>query len=98
MRVPRTPLCIAWFRRDDWDELKRLCPPGDLEDTYDEWLNDTKIRLVVMDLSEHDIEKVVLTPGDLREWQIANGGNIDTEMRGRLAVEIATKRQNTRPR
>jgi hypothetical protein len=54
--------------------------------------------LVVMDLSEPDIEKVVLTPGDLREWRIANGGNIDSEIRGRLAVEIATKRQNTRPR
>ena len=21
MRVPRSPLCVAWFRRDDWDEL-----------------------------------------------------------------------------
>jgi hypothetical protein len=28
---------VAWFAREDWDEIKQLCTIDDLPDTYDEW-------------------------------------------------------------
>jgi hypothetical protein len=93
MKRSEVRLSIAWFRREDWDELKRLCPPGDLQDTYDEWLNNTKTQMVVMDLREHEFEKVVLMPDDLRQWRSAHNTEINYEVRARLAVDIAAKRQ-----
>jgi len=50
-RMPRTEMneppkmmgCIvAWFRPEDWEELKSLCPPGDLHDTYEEWFENVQ--------------------------------------------------------
>ena len=32
-------MIVAWFRPEDWEELKRLCPAGDLQDTYEEWVS-----------------------------------------------------------
>jgi len=29
-------VAFAWFRPEQWHELKRICP--DLDDTYEEWL------------------------------------------------------------
>jgi len=29
-------IALAWFRPEEWHELKRICP--DLQDTYKEWL------------------------------------------------------------
>jgi hypothetical protein len=31
-------IALAWFRPEEWHEIKRICP--DLPDTYEEWLAD----------------------------------------------------------
>jgi hypothetical protein len=88
---PTVKFAVAWFRRDDWSELKRLCP--DLEDTFGEWLAHTKIGLQVLKLSERDVDKVILTPDDLRDWRTANIGEINSQVRAKLAIEFAMKRR-----
>ena len=47
-------------------------------------------------LTENDIEKVILTPSDFRNWQAANSGEINSKVRARLAVELAIQRKHTR--
>jgi hypothetical protein len=84
---------VAWFRRDDWRDLRRLCP--DLEDTFGEWLANTKIGLQALKLSERDVDKVILTPDDLRDWRAANIGEINSQVRAKLAIEFAMKRNRT---
>jgi hypothetical protein len=86
---------IAWFHPSDWDELKSLCVPNDLQDTHEEWLANVHAGLAAQGLTEHDIEKVILTPDDLRDWKSANGGEINSKVRATLAAEIAAKRKHT---
>lgn len=49
-----------------------------------------------MGVTEDEIEKSILTPDDLRDWQATNVGKIDSRMRAQLAVELALQRKNTR--
>lgn len=87
---------VAWFRPEHWDELKRLCPSGDLQDTYDEWFENVQGGLKGLGVTEDEIEKSILTPDDLKNWQASNVGPIDSRIRARLAVELASQRRNTR--
>ena len=84
---------IAWFRPEDWSELKAIC--SDLQDTYDEWLSNAEAGVKALGLGPYDFEKVILTPDILRDWQATNGGEINSKVRGALAIEIA-KRKDTR--
>jgi hypothetical protein len=94
METPKSiKYAVAWFRTDDWHELKQLCP--DLQDTHDEWLANTRDGLKRMRLSEHDIDKVILTPDDLRAWRAANGREVNSQVRAQLAAETAMKREDT---
>ena len=87
---------IAWFRPEDWKELKALCPPNDLQDTYEEWFENIQVGLKGMGVTEDQIEKSILTPDDLEDWQASNVGKIDSRVRARLAVELAMQRKETR--
>src|SRR5262249_39107861 len=87
---------IAWFRPEDWEELKLLCPPGDLQDTFEEWSENVQLGLAGLGVTEDDVEKSILTPDDLRNWQAENAGKIDSRVRAWLAVELAAQRRETR--
>jgi hypothetical protein len=86
---------IAWFRPEDWEELKLYCP-GDLQDTYEEWYEDVQRRLDRLGVTEDEVEKSILTPDHLRSWQATSGGKIDSRARALLAVELAIRRGETR--
>jgi hypothetical protein len=88
-------IAVAWFRKEDWAELKQLCPPDDLQDTYEEWLANAQQGIKAAGFSEHDVQKVILTPDDLREWKAANDGEINSSVRARLAAEAAHRRKDT---
>ena len=87
---------VAWFNSSEWSELKFLCATDDLQDTYDQWLANVQAGLKAQGLTEDDIEKVILTPSNLRGWKATNAGEIHSKVRARLAVEIGLKRQQTR--
>lgn len=86
---------VAWFNRSDWSEIKLLCPPDDLQDTYDQWLANVHAGLHAQAMTEDSIEKIILTPDDLRNWQASNGGEINSKARAEMAVEIGHQRKNT---
>jgi hypothetical protein len=56
---------VAWFRPEDWEELKAMCPPGDLQNTYAEWYENVQGGLKGLGVTEDEIEKSILTPDDL---------------------------------
>jgi hypothetical protein len=88
-------IAVAWFRKEDWAELKELCAPGDLQDTYEEWLSDAQQGVKAAGFSEHDIQKVILTPEDFRNWKAQNSGDINSSVRAALALSTAAKLKDT---
>lgn len=86
---------VAWFRPDEWDDLKRLCP--DLQDTYEEWVVSAEagIENLGSPLKEQ-VVKVILTVDELRQWKRATGRKIDSKVRAELAMKIAAERNSTR--
>ena len=58
-------IALAWFRPEEWHEIKRICP--DLPDTYEEWLADVHAAIEAMGSPLKDeVVKVVLTADALR--------------------------------
>jgi hypothetical protein len=91
----RRHIVMAWFRSEDWEEIKTLCPRGDLQDTYHHWYENVQGGLKGLGVTEEEIEKSILTPDDLRNWQALNVGPINSLVRMRLAIEIAVQGKKT---
>jgi hypothetical protein len=88
-------IAFAWFRPEEWHELKRICP--DLDDTYEEWLAKVHAIIEEMDSPLKDlVVKVVLTADALRKWKRATGREVDSRARARLAAKGAEATNHTR--
>ena len=87
-------VAVAWFRADEWSELKRLCP--DLQDTHEEWLANAEAGIATWGGRPEQIHKIILTVKDLIDFQKATGRKIDSKMRAELAVRLAHQRDGTR--
>jgi hypothetical protein len=88
---------VAWFDRDDWDEIKRLCV-DDLQDTFDEWLVDAEAGLKGAAAQGILVEKVILTPSDIRQRQRSTGRKVDAKGRAKLAAAKGIEADNRRTR
>ena len=77
---------VAWFLREDWDEIRRLCP--DLHDDYDAWLADAEAAMLAMANPDMTIEKVVLRPHHIRRRQRATGRRVNGAARAKLVTSI----------
>jgi hypothetical protein len=88
---------VAWFDRGDWDEIKRLCA-DDLQITFDEWLANAEAGLKSAAAEGLLVEKVVLTPGDIRQRQRATGRKVDAKGRSKLAVAKGVEADNRKTR
>ena len=76
---------VAWFLRDDWEEIKRLCV-DELHDTYDDWLADAREALVTAAAAGHTLEQIILRPQDIRERERATGRKVDSAARGEMVT------------
>lgn len=76
---------VAWFERSDWDEIKRLCV-DDLQDTFDEWLGFAESQVTAYLAHGFFIDKIVVTPDDIREHQSATGSKVDGKGRAQIAI------------
>jgi hypothetical protein len=91
----RRHIVMAWFRSEDWEEIKALCPRDDLQDAYESWYEHVQGGLKGLGVTEDEIEKSILTPDDLRNWQALNVGPINSLVRMRLAIELAVHGKKT---
>ncbi|MGJ4953189.1 hypothetical protein [Bradyrhizobium sp. HKCCYLS20291] len=80
-------IALAWFKREEWDDIRRICP--DLHDTYDEWLVSVQKTIDELGSLNADLVKVVLTASELRKWQRATGRKVDGRVRSHLAAKRA---------
>jgi hypothetical protein len=87
-------IAVAWFRPEEWTDLKRLCP--DLQDTYDEWLANALAGIEALGSPlKEQVVKVVLTVDDLKNWQRSTGRKVDSKVRSNLAIKVAMKDKRT---
>ncbi len=95
-RQPGMVIGVAWYRKEQWDRLRQVCPDGaDLEERFDDWYEHgvrsfrelaeqcepKGMRLVKVDV---DIE-------ELLRWCAANGLTPDGQARSRFAAEKASE-------
>ena len=83
-------IAVAWFRPDEWEDLKRICP--DLLDTYEEWLATAVTSIAAIESPyKEQIVKIILTAEDLRRWQQSTGQRVDARARSQIAARLARK-------
>ena len=88
-------VAVAWFRPEEWAELKRLCP--DLQETYEEWLANAQAGIAGLGSPlREQVVKIVLPVDDLRKWQRSTGRKVDAKARADMASRIARKSHSTR--
>ena len=83
----------AWFERSDWKEIKRLCA-DDLQDTFDEWLSDAQAGVKGVAAQGFLVEKIILTPDDIRQRQSATGRKVNASDRAQLATAKGLEADN----
>jgi|SRR5665213_627095 len=83
-------VAFAWFRPEEWHELKLICP--DLHDTYEEWLTEVHVAIEALGSPLKDqVVKVVLAADALQRWKHATGREVNSKVRARLAAKGARK-------
>jgi hypothetical protein len=94
MNQPDIVIAVAWYKPEEWADLRRLCP--DLDDTYQEWLTGAETAIAGISSATEQVIKVVLTVDELRRWKRATGREVDAKVRSQLAVKAA-KRNHPSP-
>jgi hypothetical protein len=87
-------IAVAWFRPEEWPDLKRLCP--DLQDTYQEWLANAEAGIEALGSPlKEQVVKIILTVDELRQWKRATGRKVDSKVRSNLAAKAGAKNNRT---
>jgi len=86
-----TAVGITWYRREeDFLRLKAMSNDSEeLEDTYDEWLENAKNVLGSLTLQGLNVVKVYLDPETFPAWCKAKGYEMDATARSRYATDFA---------
>jgi hypothetical protein len=84
----RTLSAVAWYAREDWEELKSVAvDSAALESTYEEWL--TMATSAIANLETHGIrvERVEVSTDELKRWCAENKRPLDAAARAAFAAE-----------
>ena len=78
---------IAWYRRDQWEELlEASVDREELEDTYEEWLEIARNRLVEFATEGVTTQRVDVDVSELIQWCRKEGRPIDSPARAAYAA------------
>ena len=84
----RGPRIGAWFRREDYEALKKLSPnEPDLPDTFDEWEQIATKQVAEIETAGGLVEKVIIDPQEFAIWCRASGVKPDSVNRSAFAVQ-----------
>lgn len=89
---PIAAVYAAWFRRDDWQEVKALSVG--LPDTYDEWHAKASQFAKTFEEGGGRLERVILTAADIRRAYLETGERVDSNARSQLAMIIGEERES----
>ena len=81
-------LGIAWYKREEWSHLSEIAADRDeIEDTYEEWLNNAETRLREMAEAGINAKTVYINVGELQDWCIVQGRPLDGSARAVFTAE-----------
>lgn len=84
---------IPWYRREDWDALKRIfVDPDDLHDTFDEWRKAAGNLESNLRRDGHVVERAYIDPETFPDWCRSRGLNIDARARSQFASEFVSEK------
>jgi hypothetical protein len=86
-------IAAAWFVREDWDEIKRICA-DDLQVTYDAWSAEAEQQARTLSAQGYIVEKVIVRTHDIRQRQRATGRKVDAQGRSEIAVKLLIEAHN----
>jgi len=83
---------IAWYRRTDYETLKRLFVDGEkLPATYDQWLKSAERPANQFSRDGQAFQKVYIDPDTFPAWCAARGLDIDANARTQFSAESVGK-------
>ena len=60
---------IGWYRKDQWEDLRRISVDADkLESTWDEWAENAERTMVELIRKGHQMQKVPIDVIELELW------------------------------
>ena len=89
---PPTVVGVAWYRREDWDDVRRLCDQANqLQDTYDEWLADAEDALRRLAKRGIAVKKVFIAPSEFVAWCLVRARERNAEARSEYVSDRLAK-------
>lgn len=91
-QIPRI-VGIAWYERENYDELRRLFADGNtLPERYEDWLKLAENGINNLSGQGLTVEKVDIDPNTFPSWCKARGVDLDSKARMRFASESVARR------
>jgi len=84
---------VAWYGQADWARLRAVAAdPGDLEDTYEEWVEVFNRGIRTLASAGIVAERIHVGGADLEVWCSAEGRPIDAPARAEFASRLLQRR------
>jgi hypothetical protein len=81
-------LGFAWFRAEDWDELRRASVDSQhMEERYEDWERMAASKLEELRQRGVRVEKILVDLQELLQWCQAHNVHLDAAARSRFAAE-----------
>ena len=78
---------IAWYRPEDWQRLREISSDrADLEDTYEEWLDQAEDKFRKIRNAGMDVTKIFVNLDELKSWCEENNLDINADSRSNFAA------------
>jgi hypothetical protein len=96
LRRPETKpprIGLAWFDREQWQQLTEVVPNrSELDDTYEQWERGAEKALKKVARSGQQIEKVPIRVDELLSWCTLRGLVPDGKARAEFVTELLRKK------
>jgi hypothetical protein len=81
---------IAWYDPDDYERIRAMCVDCDeLQDTYEEWLEDAQRVFDMASARGYLVERVPVRPAHFSAWCRIKGLPMNSRSRSQYAEEFA---------
>ena len=86
-------IALAWYRAEDWERLRRLCPDWDkMQDSYEEWRADATDTERKMKRYGYTVIRFVVDPDELAGWCAIRGLTPTSDIRAKYVAERGPER------
>jgi len=82
----KTPIVLAWYEINDWQEWKRLCP-DDMCETWNEWNEHAEDLLATSAHNRAIVHISTIKPHDFQDWAVKNNKTLNGHSRSEYAAE-----------